>query len=147
MPQIPDQTIKLIAAGVLLAHGLAHGGALGALAWIRLRPGTPTGDWLAARSWLIPSLPADTATTFASAFWIVSLVGFVVAAMSFWGLIVPAGVWRPLAVAAALVSATGIVMFLGTWPMFNTLAALGVNVAVLVAVLWLRWPSEAILGA
>jgi len=45
-----DQTIKLIAAGVLLLHGLGHGGALGALAWIRLRPGTITGDWHAARS-------------------------------------------------------------------------------------------------
>ena len=67
-------------------------------------------------------------------------------ASRFWGVVVPGSVWRPLAVAAAVVSATGIVMFFGTWPMFNTLAALGVNVAVLVAVLWLRWPSEAILG-
>ncbi len=141
-----DQTIKLIAAGVLLLHGLGHGGALGALAWIRLRPGTTTGDWSAARSWLVPSLPGNTATTLASAFWIVSLIGFVIAAMSFWGIVVPASVWRPLAVAAALVSATGIVLFFGTWPTFNTLAALGVNVAVLVAVLWLRWPSEAMLG-
>jgi hypothetical protein len=141
-----DQTIKLIAAGVLLLHGLGHGGALGALAWIQLSPGSNTGAWLAARSWLIPSLPGVTATTLASAFWVASLVGFVIAAMSFWGVIVPADVWRPLAVAAALVSATGIVLFFGTWPTFNTLAALGVNLAVLVAVLWLRWPSEAMLG-
>ena len=141
-----DQTIKLIAAGVLLLHGLGHGGALGALAWIRLRPGSSTGDWHAARSWLVPSLPGDTATTLASALWIVSLVGFVIAAMSFWGVVVPSGVWRPLAVASALVSATGIVLFFGTWPTFNMLAALGVNVAVLVAVVWLRWPSEAMLG-
>jgi hypothetical protein len=141
-----DQMIKQIAAGVLLLHGLGHGGALGALAWIRLRPGTNTGDWLAARSWLIPSLPAETASALASFFWIVSLIGFVIAALSFWGLVVPAGVWRPLAVASALVSGSGIVLFFGTWPMFNTLAALGVNVAVLVAVVWLRWPSEAMLG-
>ena len=141
-----DQTIKLIAAGVLLLHGLSHGGALGALAWIRLRPGSNTSDWLAARSWLIPSLPDDTATTLASAFWIVSLIGFVVAAMSFWGVIIPGGVWRPLAVAAALASATGIVLFFGTWPMFNTLAALGVNAAVLVAVLWLRWSPDVMVG-
>jgi hypothetical protein len=59
---------------------------------------------------------------------------------------VPAGVWRPFAVAAALASATGIVLFVGTWPTFNTLAALGVNVAVLVAVVWLRWPSDSMLG-
>jgi hypothetical protein len=30
--------------------------------------------------------------------------------------------------------------FIGTWPTFNTLAALGVNVAVLVALLGLHWP-------
>jgi hypothetical protein len=141
-----DQTIKLIAAGVLLLHGLGHGGALGALAWIRFRPGTPTGDWHAARSWLVPSLSADTATSLASAIWVASLVGFVVAAMSFWGLLIPDSVWRPLAVVSALVSIGGIALFFGTWPMFNTLAALAVNVAVLVAVLWLRWSPAAPLG-
>lgn len=141
-----DQTIKLVAAGVLLLHGLGHAGALGALAWIRFRPGTPTGDWLSARSWLVPSLPADTATTLASTFWVVALVGFVIAAMAFWGVVVPGEVWRPLAVASAVVSIAGIVFFFGTWPMFNTLAALGVNVAVLVALLALRWPPEAMFG-
>ena len=141
-----DQTIKLIAAGVLLVHGLGHGGALAALTWIRLRPGTTTGDWLAARSWLAPSLPGDMATTIASTFWIVSLAGFVIAAMSFWGVAIPGSVWQPLAVASAVVSIAGIAFFFGTWPMFNTLAALGVNVAVLIAVVWLRWPPQATLG-
>jgi hypothetical protein len=55
-------------------------------------------------------------------------------------------VWRPLAVAVALVSATGIVLFFETWPIFNTLAALGAYVAVLVTVLWLHWPPQATLG-
>lgn len=141
-----DQTIRLIAAGVLLVHGLGHGGALAALAWIRLRPGTPTGGWLAARSWLAPSLPVDTASAIASACWVVVLVGFVIAAMSFWGVVVPGAVWRPLAVASAIVSTVGVLFFLGTWPMNYTVAALGVNVAVLVAVLWLHWPTEAMLG-
>ena len=141
-----DQTIKLIAAGALRLHGIGHGGALGALAWIQLSPGSNTSAWLAARSWLVPSLAADTATTLASTFWIASLVGFVITAMSFWGVVVPGEVWRPMAVASALVSAAGIVLFFGTWPMFNTLAALGMDVAVLAAVLWLRWPTEAMLG-
>jgi hypothetical protein len=141
-----DQTIKLIVAGVLLLHGLGHGGAIGALAWIRLRPRTPTGDWHAARSWLVPSLPADTAMTLASVFWIVSLVGFAMAALSFWGVLIPGSVWRPLAVASALVSIGGISLFFGTWPVFNTLAALVVNAAVLVAVLWLHWPEQAMFG-
>ena len=65
---------------------------------------------------------------------------------SFWGVVVPGSVWRPLAVASAIVSTVGVVFFLGTWPMNYTLAALGVNVAVLVAVLWLGWPPEATFG-
>ena len=67
--------------------------------------------------------------------------------MSLWGVVVPGSVWRPLAVVAALVSITGIVLFFGTWPMNSTLAALGVNVAVLIAVLWLRWPPQAAFGS
>jgi len=30
--------------------------------------------------------------------------------------------------------------------MFNTLAALGVNFSVLVALLWLHWPAQAVHG-
>jgi hypothetical protein len=141
-----DQMIELIAGGAMLVHGLGHGGALAALAWIRVRPGSDAGPWHAARSWLVPSLSGEAAMTLASALWVVSLVGFVIAALSFWGVVVPGNVWRPLAVVTALVSATGIVLFFGTWPMFNTLAALGMNVAVLVAILWLNWPPQATLG-
>jgi len=142
-----DPAIRLIAAGVLLLHGLSHGGALAALAWIRLHPGTPTGAWLAARSWLVPSLSGDTATTLAGAFWIASMTGFVMAAMSFWGVVLPDSLWRPLAVMSACVSIAGITFFFGTWPMFNTLAALGVNAAVLGAVLWLHWPPQSVFGS
>jgi len=143
---VSDRMVKVIIAGALVVHGLGHGGALGALAWIQVSPGSNAGAWLAARSWLAPSLSSNTATTLASAFWLVSLVGFVIAAMAFWGAIFPRRIWRPVAVGAALVSTTGIVLFLGTWPAFNTLAALGVNIAVLVGVGWLRLPAEATPG-
>ena len=73
----------------------------------------------------------------ASAFWILSLLGFVTAALSFSGVLVPGDAWRPLAVASAMVSIVGIALFFGTWPMFNTLAALEMNIAVLVALVWL----------
>jgi hypothetical protein len=141
-----DQMLKWVVGGVLMIHGLGHGGALAALAWIQARGGGETGSWTSARAWALPTLSGDTATVIASAFWIVSLVGFVVAALSFWGIFVPADWWRPVGVATALVSIAGIVLFFGTWPMFNTLAALGVNVAVLVAVLMLRWPPQATFG-
>ncbi len=141
-----DQLLKLIVAGVLLLHGLGHGGAVGALIWIDRRPGTNTGGWLAARSWLFPTIGARTASTVAIAFWVVALAGFVAAAMSFLGILLPAEVWRPVAVVSAAVSLLGILTFIGTWPAFNTLAALGMNAAVLVALLWLDWPPRALFG-
>jgi hypothetical protein len=141
-----DEMLKLVIGGVLLVHGLGHAGALGALLWIRLRPRSSSGDWSAARTWLMPSLPAETAATLATAFWLAALVGFVIAALSFWSLVLPADVWRSVALGSAVVSMTGIILFFGTWPAFNTLAATAVNVAVLVAI-WLQWPPQSVLGA
>ena len=144
MPSVSDQAIRLVIAGVLLLHGLGHGGALGALIWLRLRPASNAGGWLDARSWLAPGLPSTTAEFAAGAFWVVSMVGFVGAVVALF--LVPGDAWRVLAVDTAFVSTIGIVLFLGTWPLFNTLAALAVNVAVLVALLWLHWPPEAMFG-
>ncbi len=128
-----------------MIHGLGHGGALGALLWIALRPGDSTGGWHAARSWLLPSLPTATAGTLASVIWLLAMIGFVAAALSFWGILVPGDWWRTLAIASAVVSLLGITLFFGTWPPFNTVAALAVNVAVLVSQIWMRWPPQAML--
>ena len=134
--------LRAVIFGVLLVHGLGHGGALGALLWLARWPGSTTGGWQAARSWVLPGIEPSTATAVAGAFWILSLVGFVAAALAFWELVLPNEVWRPVAVLAAIVSLAGIVLFLGTWPTFNTLAAIGVNLAVLVTQVWMRWPSD-----
>lgn len=136
-------TARGLVFGALVIHGLGHGGALGALIWMALRPSDPTGGWQAARSWLLPALPAATATPIAGAFWVVAMLGFVVAALSFWGIGLPGEAWRSLAIGSAIVSLVGITLFFGTWPPFNTLAALAVNIAVLVSLLWLRWPAQA----
>ncbi len=138
------QTIRVLIAGALLLHGLGHSGALVAL--IVVGRGHSGGSWLPARSWLFPSLTAPTARTVAGAFWVVSTIGFVAASMSFWGILVPGEAWRQLAVAFSIVSTLGIVLFLGTWPTFNTLAALAMNAAVLVTQLWLHWPPQAMFG-
>jgi hypothetical protein len=50
---------------------------------------------------------------------------------------------HPLAIGSAIVSAAGIVLFFGNWPLFNTLAALGVNVTVLVALVGMGWVPPA----
>jgi hypothetical protein len=51
--------------------------------------------------------------------------------MSFWGILVPGDLWR-IALVSSIISIVGIVLFLGNWPTFNTIAALAVNVAVIV---------------
>ena len=138
-----DQTLRIVLAAVIALHGLGHGGALAALAWIAWRPGSTTGAWTAARSWLLASLSSGTATVIASTFWTVALVGFLAAVLSFLGILLPGDAWRPLVIASAIVSSVGIVLFFGNWPLFNTVAALGVNVVVLVALVGLAWVPPA----
>ena len=82
-----------------------------------------------------PRSPPDTATAVACTFWALALAGFVAAALALAGIAVPVDALRPLALVSAIVSLAGIGLFLGTWPAFNTLAAIAVNVAVLVALL------------
>jgi hypothetical protein len=140
-----DDMLRLVTGGVLMVHGVAHVGAIGALLWLRSGRPTGAGSWTAARSWLIPSLATDTAAGIAITFWAVALVGFVFTALAFWGVLLPVDAWRTLGVISALVSAGGIVLFFGTWPIFNTLAALAVNIAVLVAVAT-NWPPSSVFG-
>lgn len=64
------------------------------------------------------------------------------AAFSYWGILLPADLWRPVAVASAIASLAGMILFAGTWPAFNYVAAMAVNAAVLVAVLLLHWAPD-----
>jgi hypothetical protein len=143
---VSPQTTKVIIAGVLLLHGLGHVGALAAIAVNWSDRGTTTGAWLPARSWLIPSLAPQTAKIVASTFWVLATIGFVAAALSFLGIVVPGAMWRQVALASSVVSLLGITLSFGTWPAFNTIAALGVNVAILVTQVWLHWPPLALFG-
>jgi hypothetical protein len=138
------QLIKILIPLVLLLHGLGHGGAIGAL--IAIDRGVSSGKWLSARSWLFPKLAPRTAKAIAITFWGLSLLGFVAAALSFWGILIPGDIWRQLGLITAFVSFTGIAIFWGRWPMFNTLAAQAVNLAVIITQLWLHWPPIEMFG-
>jgi hypothetical protein len=60
--------------------------------------------------------------------------------MSFYGILVPAGWWRPLAVVFAVVSLVVLMLFGRSWPVFNFIGASGMNIAILVALLYQHWP-------
>lgn len=143
---IPD--LRFLIAAVLSVHGLAHVGAIGALVTRQLGyvEAADRSGWLAARSWLLPALPSAVSTAAATGFWLASMIGFIAAACAFWGVLIPSEVWRALAIASAIVSTSGILLFLGTWPAFNTIAALTVNATVFITQLWLRWPERSLVG-
>ena len=106
--------------------------------------GPPLGFWRPTHSWLLRAIPDPTLRAISSVFWVVSAIGFVAAAAGFFGVVVPQDWWRILAVVFAVISLLGLVLFIGNWPAFNTLGAVGFNIATLVALLWLHWPPETV---
>jgi hypothetical protein len=144
------QVIRIIIAGTLLLHGIAHGRAL--IALLACAFGANPSPKLPVRSWLFPSLATRTAALIASVFWLLATLGFIAAALSFWGVLIAPDAWRQLAVVSAVISTVGIVLFSATWPgapsrrqsTLDVVIALVVNLAVFVALLWLNWPPLAL---
>jgi len=144
------QTIKFIITAVLILHGLAHGNATLAL----LRQAGGSTPILPVRSWLFRSLSSRTAAVIAGVFWLLSTVGFIAAALSFWGTLFAGIDWRQMAIVSAVISTAGIALFSGIWPgapsrrlsNLDTVIALVVNIAVFVALLWMHWPPYDMFG-
>ena len=118
--------LRILIVGALLVHGVGH----------------ILGFWMPSRSWLMPNAGEPFLRTLSSILWVLAALGFVLSCLGFLDIVVPADWWRPLAVVFALVSLLGLVLFWGTWPAFNTIGALSMNVAIMVTQLWLRWPPE-----
>jgi hypothetical protein len=124
------QTLGILIAGALFAHGLGHS----------------LGFFKPAQSWLLPAKGAPFMRITANVLWSLAGLGFVLAGLAFTGVLVPPDWWRPLAVVFAVVSLLGMVLFGRNWPLFNTLGASGFNLVVLVAILWQQWPAVAMFG-
>jgi hypothetical protein len=122
--------IRILIAGALFVHGIGH----------------TLGLFRPARSWLMPNAGESLLRTIGRILWLLTAVGFILSCLGFLGVVVPTDWWRPLAVVFAIVSLLGLVLFWGTWPAFNTIGALAMNIAVLVTQLWLRWPPINMFG-
>ena len=136
-------TLRIIIAAVLFIHGIGH--FMGVMPALRL---VDVKGWN-SRSWLLTPLIGETASRMLSiVLFLAALVGFVAAALALVGWLVPHESWRMLAVVSAVISIVTIALF---WNAFvslipNKVGALGVDVAVLVCLLVLNWPSEAAIG-
>jgi hypothetical protein len=121
---VSTQTIHILIAGALFVHGIGH-----------------TLDfWKPARSLPFLEVPEPTLRLVGGVIWVLVAAGFMASSMGFYGILVPANWWRPLAVVFAVTSLVGLILFGRNWPIFNFIGASAMNIAVLVALLWLHWP-------
>lgn len=150
MSSIP--VLRTVVIVALAAHGAAHAIALAGL--LGQASGSVPASQVVVRSWLLPGLGPGAAAAVAIPFWLLATVGFVLAALSFWGILLPTAPWREVAFWSAVISIAGITLVAGTWPaspnemrsMANTGIALAMNLAVLATLLWLRWAAPAMFG-
>jgi hypothetical protein len=135
-------TLRILIAVILLAHGVGHWmGAATALGFIS------TDSWN-ARSWLFTRLFGDSAARgIGLVLWLAALIGFIAAGFALLNWLVPHPWWRTLAVVSAVISMIGIILYWNSFAaIFNKVGAVAVNIAVLVGLLWLNWPSETDMG-
>jgi hypothetical protein len=136
-------TLRAIIAAVLFIHGVGH--FMGVIPALRLVEVT---GWN-SHSWLLTLLLGEGVARFISIIlFLAALVGFLTTALGVMGWLVPHETWRTLALISAVISLVAIVLFWNAFVSFipNKLGAIVVNVATLVCLLGLNWPTEADLG-
>jgi hypothetical protein len=124
------QTLRLLIAGALFVHAVGHS----------------LGFWMPSSSWILPNVSESTLKIVSRILWILSIVGFLASFLGFLGFIIPVTWWRSLAIVFAFVSLLGLFLFWNTWPTFNLLGAVSMNIVVLVTQLVLHWPAENTFG-
>jgi hypothetical protein len=136
-------TLRIIVAVLLFIHGIGHFvGVLPALQLVHVK------GWN-SHSWLLTPILGETLSRILSiVLFLASLVGFVASALALLGWLVPHDWWRMLAIVFAVVSMVTVVLYWNAFVAFfpNKVGALGMDIAILLCLLWLNWPSEADLG-
>ena len=136
-------TLRALVAVVLFIHGIGH--VMGVIPALQL---TDIKGWN-SRSWLLTPILGETISRFLSIIlFLVALAGFVASSLALLGWVVPHDWWRTLAVVSAVISIVTIALYWNAFVAFfpNKVGALGVDIAVLVCLLVLNWPTEAMLG-
>jgi len=113
--------------------------------------GVPNPGWLGwwpvnlGQSWLIEQfgLSKSAVGTVAGVLWLAAGLCLVGAALGLMGFVIPTGIWRLLACIGAGLS---LVLFLVyAHPFFAV--GIGANLAILLVLLWAKWPPPDVLGS
>lgn len=131
-------TWRTLLTMTVMAHGLGH--------ILMLAPCLGFGEWVqSARSWLLTGLVGEDATRVVGAvLWLSVIGGFSAAGV---GLLGQCSWWRVAAVGSAIVSLAALVIFASGAQAQPLLSAAAMDVVVLVALLWIKWPTLALIGA
>lgn len=115
---------RYVIAGFLILHGIGHSG----------------GYWMFVRSWLSPELVSGPLKWVTIVVWLIAMVVFIAAGI---GMLQQQAWWRTAALAAALVSLAISILYV-QGPPFNAAAA---DLLILLALVFLRWPTPEIVGS
>ncbi|MGE5262082.1 MAG: hypothetical protein ACM3S0_01765 [Acidobacteriota bacterium] len=115
---------RYVIAGFLIMHGIGHSG----------------GYWMFVRSWLSPELVSGPMKWVSVVVWLVVMVVFITAGIA---ILQQQGWWRTAALAAALVSLAISALYIQGTP-FNAAAA---DLLILLALVFLRWPTPDLVGS
>ena len=134
---------RILIAAVLILHGFGH--VMGVFPVF----GLFKEQGLSSRSWLLTNLLGEPFTSWLSLlFWLAALLGFVGAGLGVLNWLVPYEWWRAMAVVGAIASLMGLSLYWRAFfTNFNKLSAIGVDLIVLVTLLWLQWPTDAMLDS
>jgi hypothetical protein len=141
--------MKYLVGLLLIVHGFITAAQSGGSFSASSSSGTQNPAWIAwwpvslGRSWLLGWLGLEKApfTWIAGLLWLAGGIALVAAGLSVMGFIVPAEWWRVLAISGAAISLFVLVVYLHPLMILGTLA----SITVLVALLWVRWPSIALI--
>lgn len=135
-------TLRVLVAGAIAFHGVGHlQGVFAGLELVKFK------NWT-GRSWLLTGVMAENAVRMLGiVLWALCFIAFITVALAVldWG--VPHAWWRPLAVGFAVVSLVTLFLYWNSLAMFfNKAGALGMDLAILIGLLLMHWPSESQIG-
>jgi hypothetical protein len=143
--------LRVIIALVFAFHGVGH--AMGIIPALGMVNGEGSSQvWLknwSSHSWLLTDLLGDTVCRILCVvLYGAALIGFIGAALALLGWGVPHDWWRALASVSAIISLVALLLFWDALIFFfpHKVGALAVNLATLICLLALNWPTEAAFG-